>query len=64
MTLNDPLLHHLHHMCEKENKIKFHYAQNHRCLATIVYDDRLIIYATAEQCFVMAISIDTIYVAS
>ena len=64
MTLNDPLLHHLHHMCEKENKIKFHYAKSHRCLATIVYDDRPIIYVTAEQCFVMAISIDTIYVAS
>ena len=40
MKLIDPLLHYLqHHVCEKENEIKFHYMKNSGCSATILFDD-------------------------
>lgn len=40
MKLTGPLLHCLHHVCEKDNEIKFHYAQNPGFLAMIIYNDR------------------------
>ena len=42
-------------------KLKSYYVQNSECLTVIVYDDRPINYVTAEQCFVMATSMDTIH---
>ena len=40
MTLTDTLLHCLYHVHENENEVQFHYMQNSRCLATIIYDNR------------------------
>ena len=48
--LSDPLLYHLHHVCENENEIKFHYVQNSACLVTIIYDNRPIYNSRASLC--------------
>ena len=46
-------------MCEKENEIKFHYAQDSACLAMIVYDNRLIYNSIKVLC-----NVDMIHAAT